>query len=307
MRKYITAIIFISLFIPVTSHAFDKKLGATNCFKIGIFDTVGNGGAGLDVVTPFDDFDVKIQCGANALVTMDETADTVADEGGGYYYICTDDSITSNVEEECLAWVIGDGTYTDLIAKSPVKFKAIGQTMDLLLAPTVAGRTLDVTATGEAGVDFSNIAGTLDAAEIGTDAITADKIAASAITVSEAPNLDAAISTRLAPTTTGRTLDVSAAGSIDPSAYVNCDISASTSSTSFTVATCLDQDGGAISLAANMWRGTIWRFYTNGGSACNVIDQKVLIDSFTSGGVIGAGTIAPVATPNTSNCGIYNP
>lgn len=306
MRKVTVLILMLSL-IPITSQAFDKKLGATNCFKIGIFDTAGNGGEGLDVVTPFDDFDVKIQCGANALVTINETADTVADEGGGFYYICTNDSITSNVEEECLAWVIGDGTYTDLIAKSPVKFKAIGLTMDLLLGPTVAGRTLDVTTTGEAGVDLDNIGGTLDAPEIGTDAITASKIASAAITVSEAPNLDAAITSRLAPTTTGRTLDVSAAGSIDPAAYVNCDISAATSETSFTVATCLNQDGGAITLATNMWRGTIWRFYTNGGSACNVIDQKIIIDTFTSGGVIGAGTIAPVATPNTSNCGIYNP
>lgn len=97
---------------------------------------------------------------------------------------------------------------------------------------------------------------------------------------------------------------------ISTSAYSETTIkkgATSVSSTSFTVATCLDQDGGAITLADNMWRGTIWRFYTNGGSACNVIDQKVLISTFTSGGVIGAGTIAPVATPNTSNCGIYNP
>lgn len=45
------------------------------------------------------------------------------------------------------------------------------------LRPTTAGRTLDVAATGEAGVDFSNVNGTLDAAEIGADAITAAKIA----------------------------------------------------------------------------------------------------------------------------------
>lgn len=44
------------------------------------------------------------------------------------------------------------------------------------------------------------------------DAITAAKIAAGAITSSEAPNLDAAISTRLAPTVAGRTLDVTTTG-----------------------------------------------------------------------------------------------
>lgn len=49
------------------------------------------------------------------------------------------------------------------------------------LVPTVLGRTLDVASGGEAGVDFSNINGTLDAAEIGTGAITSAKFAAGAI------------------------------------------------------------------------------------------------------------------------------
>lgn len=48
------------------------------------------------------------------------------------------------------------------------------------LQPTVAGRTLDVTAGGEGGLDFSNISGTLDAAEIGTDAIGTDEFAQAA-------------------------------------------------------------------------------------------------------------------------------
>ena len=39
------------------------------------------------------------------------------------------------------------------------------------LQPTVTGRTLDVTTTGESGVDLDNVNGTLDAAEIGTAAI----------------------------------------------------------------------------------------------------------------------------------------
>lgn len=53
------------------------------------------------------------------------------------------------------------------------------------LSPTTAGRTLDVASTGEAGVDFSNVNGTLDAAEIGSDAITAAKIATDAIGADE--------------------------------------------------------------------------------------------------------------------------
>ena len=46
------------------------------------------------------------------------------------------------------------------------------------LQGTTAGNKLDVAATGEAGVDFGNILGTLDAAQIGADAITAAKVAA---------------------------------------------------------------------------------------------------------------------------------
>ena len=53
------------------------------------------------------------------------------------------------------------------------------------LKPTTAGRTLDVAATGEAGVDLDNMVGTLDAAEIATDAIGAAEIAADAIGASE--------------------------------------------------------------------------------------------------------------------------
>lgn len=62
------------------------------------------------------------------------------------------------------------------------------------LMPTTAARTLDVAATGEAGVDFSNINGTLDAAEIGTGAITAAKFAAGAIDAAAIANgaIDAA-------------------------------------------------------------------------------------------------------------------
>lgn len=70
------------------------------------------------------------------------------------------------------------------------------------VAPTVPGRTLDISAGGAAGADFSNIEGTLDAAEIGTNAITDTKIAAGSITSSEAPNLDQPISSRLAPSGT---------------------------------------------------------------------------------------------------------
>lgn len=54
------------------------------------------------------------------------------------------------------------------------------------LRPTTAGNTLDVNATGEAGLDLDNTSGTIDAAQLGADAITNAKIAPAAITPTEA-------------------------------------------------------------------------------------------------------------------------
>jgi hypothetical protein len=45
------------------------------------------------------------------------------------------------------------------------------------LMPTTAARTLDVAATGEAGLDFSNFAGTIGASTLAADTITAAKVA----------------------------------------------------------------------------------------------------------------------------------
>lgn len=53
--------------------------------------------------------------------------------------------------------------------------------LDDLAFPTTSGRSLDVTATGEAGIDLDNVNGTLDAGDIGADAITEAKIADNAI------------------------------------------------------------------------------------------------------------------------------
>ncbi len=50
---------------------------------------------------------------------------------------------------------------------------------------TTGGNSIDVTSTGEVGLDLSNVNGTLDASEIGTDAITSAKIGADAIGSSE--------------------------------------------------------------------------------------------------------------------------
>jgi hypothetical protein len=78
---------------------------------------------------------------------------------------------------------------------------AVSDTFDLrpdggcdAVRPTVAGRTVDLTAGGEVGLDLDNTVGTLVTAEI--------------------PNLDAAITTRLAPTVAGRTVDLTTGGEV---------------------------------------------------------------------------------------------
>jgi hypothetical protein len=71
------------------------------------------------------------------------------------------------------------------------------------LAPTTAGRTLDVTTTGEAGVDLDNTVGTLAK---GTDLTGFNDLSAA--------NVQSELTTygALKPTTAGRTLDVTATG-----------------------------------------------------------------------------------------------
>jgi hypothetical protein len=66
--------------------------------------------------------------------------------------------------------IVEEEPYDDIFAASAVGY----------LKPTTAGRDLDVTAAGEAGLDLDNTSGTIAAAQIATDAITAAKIASDA-------------------------------------------------------------------------------------------------------------------------------
>lgn len=94
--------------------------------------------------------------------------------------------VTSNAGGNGFAYDVDapSGSYVTLVgpvAADRTKFSATGATVKWLdrdpLQPTTVDRTLDVASTGEAGVDLSNVNGTLDAAEIGADAITDAKVA----------------------------------------------------------------------------------------------------------------------------------
>jgi hypothetical protein len=68
-------------------------------------------------------------------------------------------------------WVLEEAVYDAMYGAS-----AAGP-----LQPTTAGRTLDIAATGEAGIDFNNVNGSLTGAELGVGAFAAGAINASAI------------------------------------------------------------------------------------------------------------------------------
>ena len=117
--------------------------------------------------------------------------------------------ITSGTAINQVRLITGFNAATDTITFSPALTQAITtNTYEILPAGGVDARLWNGTAMS------ALISGRVDAdtQAMGTDVITNTQIAAGAITSSEAPNLDAAITTRLAPTTVGRTLDVTVGG-----------------------------------------------------------------------------------------------
>jgi hypothetical protein len=91
-----------------------------------------------------------------------------------------------------------------------------------------------------------------------------------------------------------------------------CDISAASSGTSFTIASCVSDIGETITIATGSFSGRMMKAYTNGAAACNVVGESVFAQTVDSGGVVVVRTSAVTggqggftATPSTSNCGIY--
>lgn len=62
-----------------------------------------------------------------------------------------------------------------------LQYRVTARIKDDFAYPTTPGRSIDVEATGEVGLNYDNVVGTIDAADIGADAITEAKIADNAI------------------------------------------------------------------------------------------------------------------------------
>src|SRR3990170_900973 len=132
--------------------------------------------------------------------------------------------LTSTEANADIVTTITKTTTTDAKTAVNVMYTATRQLLDLAF-PTTTGRSIDVTAAGEVGLDLDNTSGALGTSNydaffltaglLATDAVTAAKIAADAIGASELANgaIDAA---------------TFAAGAIDATAIANAAIDAAT-------------------------------------------------------------------------------
>jgi len=165
---------------------FFIRQGATHKVVLGPAVAVGDG------FTPVVNLDIATADEAEAILHDNGTvvdisgytwaAITTAD---GYYHLTLQAAISGTVghltivvnDDDLILPLRADFTVLDTAAyDAHFKDAAAGP-----LQATVAGRKLDVNAAGEAGLDFDNTSGTIDAAQLGADCITSAKIANDAI------------------------------------------------------------------------------------------------------------------------------
>ena len=160
------------------------KQSTVTIVRVGPFVDVGDGftpETGVTVAAS-DEAEVLKAAGA-ATVSMAGTFAAISGADGWYDYtlsatdtdvvgdltlIMNDDDV--HLPVACRFQVIEEEVFDDIFATSGVGY----------LKPVVAGNDVDVAATGEVGVDFGNILGTLDAADIGTNAIGSAQFAQAA-------------------------------------------------------------------------------------------------------------------------------
>jgi len=179
------------------------KKNATFTVTFPIYDNDG------DLVTAAAALDSEVSKDGGTFTDCTNEAGEIATSSGLYTLALT----ATEMNADIVATITKTST-TDAKTAVNVMYTATRQLVDLAF-PTTSGRSIDTTATGAVGVDFDNVEGTLDAAEIGTGAITAAKFAAGAIDAAAIANgaIDAA---------------TFAAGAIDAAAIANAAIDAAT-------------------------------------------------------------------------------
>ena len=142
----------------------------TRAFATGVPTTL----AGTPVLSVYEENNLtQITAGVSVTVDYDSVtglnqATIVATSGNGYE------------AGKSYDLVITTGTVGGVSVVGEVVFSFTVEDTTALM-PTTAGRSLDVTATGEAGIDLDNTNGTLAAAQIASNAFTAAKFAASSL------------------------------------------------------------------------------------------------------------------------------
>jgi len=158
------------------------KKNATFTVTFPIYDNDG------DLVTAAAALDSEVSKDGGTFTDCTNEAGEIATSSGLYTLALT----ATEMNADIVATITKTST-TDAKTAVNVMYTATRQLVDLAF-PTTSGRSIDTTATGAVGVDFDNVEGTLDAAEIGTGAITAAKFAAGAIDAAAIANgaIDAA-------------------------------------------------------------------------------------------------------------------
>lgn len=165
---------------------FFIRQSATHKVVLGPAVAVGDGFTpvtNLDVATA-DEAEAILHDNGTVIDISGYTWDAIA-TADGYYHLTLHADISGTVGHMTVV-VNDDSLCLPLRADFTVLEEAAYDVMYAAsatgpLQATTGGRKLDVTATGEAGLDFDNTSGTIDAAQLGADCITAAKIADDAI------------------------------------------------------------------------------------------------------------------------------
>lgn len=189
------------------------KISTAITIPFFVHDSSGDGVTGL----VDGDFTKRISQGSGAFGAM---VVTVTEMENGWY------SIPLSVDHSDTLGILTISFSTGSSQRTNLQFRVHTRLPDDHAFPNTTGRGMDVLATGEVGIDLDNVNGALGTANFDADFLTnalfadnvfnteqfaadfltnalladnviaAEQIAAGAITASEAPNLDAAITTR---------------------------------------------------------------------------------------------------------------
>jgi hypothetical protein len=138
---------------------------------------------GTDGATTEEALSPSVQLSKNGQTAATKSDVTTPAHDNAGYYNCEFDATDTGTIGTLVAFVEG-ATGTHLAVRhefqiiTAAAYDAMyGASAVAPLAPTTAGRTLDIAATGEVALDFGSTIGTLDAAQFGADFLTSAKIA----------------------------------------------------------------------------------------------------------------------------------